>query len=291
MFKEQLDQLIEFATQSRYSNDIYEARKEYQRVAGEIFEDDKAYETRMGVFLEWYIFDRPIPGTHQTPLEKLIAENGNHWSPEKLDACREFSRSIHALFTPKKVRDHSIQVLNLLNNQKYEIQENEARLIFRKDDIFEGRILPYQGTYYFSGNFCFHPREAKKFILGEAKKIIAEQKGYQKELKTVDRALASLRKKQGKNDQAIARLKSKIEKASSEKKTESLKTQLAQLEDTRARLDRETWNLETQKTDLEDQKLKIQYRETCNRLMQRLAYMNLKWERSRQIDLRDIYRN
>ena len=37
--------------------------------------------------------------------------------------------------------------------------------------------------------------------------------------------------------------------------------------------------------------MKIEGRRLISELINKLAYMNLKWERSRQIDVSDIYRN
>lgn len=59
MIREKLNKLIEDISQSHSMDDIYQAKKDYQAVSGEIFEDDKSYEARMGLFLEWFAFDRP----------------------------------------------------------------------------------------------------------------------------------------------------------------------------------------------------------------------------------------
>ena len=39
------------------------------------------------------------------------------------------------------------------------------------------------------------------------------------------------------------------------------------------------------------EKIKIEGRRLISELINKLAYMNLKWERSRQIDISDIYKN
>ena len=47
MIKDILEHLIKIATGAPYSNDLLAARKEYQKHTGEIFEDDKSYESQM----------------------------------------------------------------------------------------------------------------------------------------------------------------------------------------------------------------------------------------------------
>ena len=52
-----LEKLFEFAANSIPSEKIFEAKRYYQKETGEIYEDDKSYNTRMTLFLEWYLFD------------------------------------------------------------------------------------------------------------------------------------------------------------------------------------------------------------------------------------------
>ena len=58
MLKETLEQLFEFVAQHIPSEQIMIAKKEYQKTTGEIYEDDKSYNTRMVLFLEWYLLDQ-----------------------------------------------------------------------------------------------------------------------------------------------------------------------------------------------------------------------------------------
>jgi hypothetical protein len=42
---------------------------------------------------------------------------------------------------------------------------------------------------------------------------------------------------------------------------------------------------------LKHDKIKVEGNKQINKLINKLAYMNLKWERSRQIEISDIYKN
>ena len=90
MLKDNLDQLIDIATVDNNSDNIIDARNEYQSTAGIIYEDDKSYENRMALFLEWYIFDRISPDTDQTLLETLIEKNKETWSSNMLQYLKGF---------------------------------------------------------------------------------------------------------------------------------------------------------------------------------------------------------
>ena len=289
--KEKFDRLIETITQSRFSGDIVEARKEYQKGAGEIYEDDKSYEARMGLFLEWFIFDRLQPGKETTLLESLLTENGNGWSPADREAYEKFSESIHGLFVLKKIQAQHVVVLNLFDDTKYRVKESQGKILFHKNEIFEGRLLPLDDEYFFSGSFCFHPDEAGKYIKEEIKKLVSVQDGHKKLLKKLNAEIKACDSRMEKNAREIDKLNIKSGKTQDVGKLRALNEKLDALKKVRSELHQEKSRLEAEKKVLEIRKIKIEFREACNQLTQKLGYMNLKWERSRQIDLNDIYRN
>ena len=102
MLREILEQLFEFAAKDIPSNQILEAKKAYQKETGEIYEDDNSYNSRMALFLEWYLFDEYIVEKAQTPLETLIEENSDAWDGEKFQIYKSITKSIQGLFIVKK---------------------------------------------------------------------------------------------------------------------------------------------------------------------------------------------
>ena len=289
--KETIDLLVQRIIEGQDSSDILEARRKYQKLAGEIYEDDRSYEARIGLFLEWYIFDRKAPGKENPPLELLIAQNSDGGLPDELKNVQKFSESIHSLFVIKKIRDNEVVALNLLDDKKYSVKEKEGKFHFHKNDLFEGRIILMDGEYYFSGNYCFHPKEVEKFVKSEVKKIKTVREGYLKELKQLNSQLKDLNLRLGKNARNIEKINGKVQKSNSTDKTLSLKEKLDALTIVRAELTQQVSMLETEKSILETQKIKIEIDEFISHFIQKLGYMNLKWERSRQIALHDIYCN
>ncbi|MDA0690453.1 MAG: hypothetical protein O3A78_00765 [Nitrospinae bacterium] len=289
--KEILDQLIENFNQPPYSTDICEARQDYQKLAGEIYEDDKSYESRVGSFLEWYLFDRVIPDEQLTPLETLINNKVQGDLPEGITNLEEFTNNVHGLFIIKKIRDHEVVALNLLDDTKYNVREPEGKLIFKKNELFEARIVLNNDEYYFTGNFCFHPKEAVKFIKSEIKYISKTRGGYLKELKVKNSQLEKLNSKLDKNAREVEKLNTKIKDSKSVEKIRVWNEDLESLKKVRAELMQQVSLVEAEKFNLEVNKLKKEINQLSSNLIQRLNYMNLKFERSRQIDLQDIYRN
>ena len=156
MIKDILENLIKAVTNTPYSKNLLPARQKYNKHTGDIFDDDKSYENRMSLFLEWYIFDHIDSISDKTVLQ-LIINNHKKIPPDILKTISSFVSNIHALFIIKKIKKNSVRVLNLFNNEQYDVVEPLEKFYFCKNSIFEGRLLSYKNSYYFTGMFCFHP--------------------------------------------------------------------------------------------------------------------------------------
>ena len=291
MFKETLEQLFEFVAQHIPSEYIMIAKKEYQKTTGKIYEDDKSYNTRMVLFLEWYLLDHYEPEIRCTVLENIIEDNSFSWTPDRLESYKDVSKNIQALFEIKKVRDNSVTVLDLFTDEKYQIEEEDSKLAFRKNDIFQGRIFPHQDKYFFSGYFCFHPNKTERYIKGEAKKFYLLQRSWRKELYKLEKELLKIQKSYFKNSKSIEKIKTKIERTDMGTKRDKLTGKLLNLEENKNKIEASTQQTEREIDHLKLKKIKIEGRRLISELINKLAYMNLKWERSRQIDISDIYKN
>ena len=291
MLRETLKQLFEFVAQHIPSEQIMMAKKEYQKTTGEIYEDDKSYNSRMTLFLEWYLLDQYEPGTRQTVLENIIEDNSFSWTPDRLESYKDVSKNIQALFEIKKVRDNSVTVLDLFTDEKYQIEEEDSKLAFRKNDIFQGRIVPHNDKYFFTGYFCFHPNKTQRYIKGEAKKFYLLQRSWKKELTKLEKESSKFQKLYLKNAVSIEKIKTKIERTDSGTKRDKLTGKLLGLEEDKIKIEASSQQTGKEIGHLKPEKMKIEGRRLISELINKLAYMNLKWERSRQIDVSDIYRN
>jgi hypothetical protein len=291
MLRENLEQLFEFAAKAIPSDQILEAKKTYQKETGEIYEDDKSYNSRMALFLEWYLFDDYITEKSQTPLEILIEENPDAWNRDKLEIYKSITASIQALFLIKKVKDESVKVLNLFTDETYLVNEKDSRLIFRKNDIFQGRLIFFQEQFHFTGNFCFHPEKTHKYIKQEVKIINKAQAGDRKDLVKLKKILLKENKNLGNKEAETEKLNEKIKNTESENKITKLNQKLSLLIEERNSLNKTIQDVESKAFILEHDKIRIEGNKQINKLINKLAYMNLKLERSRQIDISDIYKN
>lgn len=291
MLKENLEQLFEFIALYIPSEQIMQAKKIYQKTTGEIYEDDKSYNSRMALFLEWYLLDNYTLGTQNTILESITEENKTTWPQNHLEVCQDIANNIQALFEVKKVRDTSVTVLDLFKDEKYEIDEVDSKLIFRKNDIFQGRIVPHRGKWHFTGYFCFHPSKTQKYIKDEAKKFFSLQRTWGKELTYLEKELSIKGKASSENSKYIEKITTKIERADSDTKKNKLTNELLILEKNKRDLEISAQEIDNKIAHLKNETIKLEGRRLISELINKLAYMNLKWERSRQIEISDIYKN
>lgn len=187
-----LEKLIALGTGEAYLEAVRDAKARYFRTAGEVYEDDPFFEARMNCFLEYYLFDYPAgPGGKSTAA--LVIERGREaLAPDELVAFAGFDRGIHSVFELRKKAGDVLHVANLYDGEKYEVFERRTLAGLDKSDIFEARLLPFGDKLHFSNAFVFHPKEVKKFVVGELKAF--KEEGHPEPTPVVHR-LAYLRLK------------------------------------------------------------------------------------------------
>jgi len=102
MIKETLDNLIKIATSDLFSEDILEARNEYSINTGNIYEDDKSYDSKMALFLDWYIFSRTDLKNNKTILEKIIDRDKEILPTNILKASKGLIKKFNVFLMTKK---------------------------------------------------------------------------------------------------------------------------------------------------------------------------------------------
>ena len=290
MIKDSIEYLIKIATNPPYSHDLLAARQEYQQYAGDIYDDDKSYENRMALFLEWYIFDRIEPDHGKTVLE-LIINKDKEETLELLKNINKFTPHIHGLFIIKKIKEHYVRAVNLFNNDEYNVVESSGKLYFNTSSIFEGRLLNYDNSHYFSGNFCFHPEGSNKYIKNEIKKISSLHKKKLKELNLKNIELKDANKKLNKSISSIKKIKDKLQRLNSDEKILKIKNDLSNLESIKKK-NEENCSLLKKNIDIfTREKIIHENRSNQIQLMLKLSSKRLLLERSRNIDLKHIYKN
>jgi len=173
MYQRYLDPIIEEFTTGEYYREVFNAKQEYFEKAGIVYEDDPEFEQRMCIFMDWYIFDRDLPGVDLPPIKYWFRQNKDRLSGDELNIYKDFCETTHSIFRMKRHTwdRRGLVVVDLFSNETFTVKDSEINKGFSRGDLFEGRIIPFKKGYEFSRGFCFHPVEMESFIQSEIKKV------------------------------------------------------------------------------------------------------------------------
>jgi len=178
------ERLLSWATAEPRKDDLLAARREHFGRYPEPHEEDRSYEVRLNGMLDHYIYDfRPAGGTGTT-LERFIEAEGPALSPEELHAYLDLGSTIHGLFEVRKIGDAQVRLRDVFTGADHDVTERRQVAGLEKGDLLEARLLPFGGALFFSGAFLYHPRETRKAVLAEVKRLKKEAgKGAQPDVK------------------------------------------------------------------------------------------------------------
>ena len=154
----------------QFKDEIHMAKTQFFDNAGILDENSPSYELRMNQFFDWYFFTRELAGIGQTPLDCYHVARELRFSPEELALIENLKNHRHSLFEFLKIKDSDIYIKDLLKNEKIIVKQSPWIYGFESDEIFEARLIPINDSWIFTKGFCFHPKEARKFILSEVKR-------------------------------------------------------------------------------------------------------------------------
>ncbi len=184
MYQKYLEPIIEDFTTGEYYREVYNAKLEYFDKAGIVYEDDTEFEQRMCIFMDWYIFDRDLPGVDLPPIKYYFRKNKDRFTSEELNIYRDFCSTVHSVFRLRRftLTGNGLVIVDLFSSKSHTVTDSEINRGFARGDIFEARIIPFKGGFEFSRGFCFHPAEVESFITGEVKKVRFQDKSRQTKL-------------------------------------------------------------------------------------------------------------
>lgn len=170
MFHQHLEKVASWVTEGR-EEEVLRAKAAYFEVTGEVHEEDRSFEGRMAAFLEHFLFDRPLDDLGETPASAYLRLQGAALLPEDREVIEAFTTSVFGAFEVKKLGTKlGLRVRDIVTREEYEILERRELVALNKGDVLNARLLPWKGDHLFSGAFVYHPREARKAILDEAKR-------------------------------------------------------------------------------------------------------------------------
>ncbi len=168
------ERLLSWATAEPRNDDLLAAKREHFERHGEPHEEDRSFETRVNGMLDHYLYDfRPAGGT-ATTVERFLDAEGASLAPDEAAAYRDLARGLHALFEVRKIADGKVRLRDVFTGTDHDVTERRNVAGLDKGDLLEARLLPFEGELFFSGAFLYHPREVRKEILAEVKRLKKE---------------------------------------------------------------------------------------------------------------------
>ena len=166
-----LDRVLLCYSKDRYYDEVRAAKAEFFQRSGQVPENSDVFEDRMKAFLDWYLFDRPLNEFQIAPIKLFAMEQTREMDPDERTVFEDITRSNQSIFELVAVKNGDVYVKDLFDGEKYILEEAEVHAGFNRGDLFQGRLIPFQGRLVFGTAFVFHPKECRKFVLKEIKKI------------------------------------------------------------------------------------------------------------------------
>lgn len=166
---ELIDKILAHYAGDQFKEEVRQAKSEFFDNAGILEEHSEQFELRMSQFFDWYFFTRELKGFAQTPLDAVYMARELRFSPEEIVLIDRLKQHRHSIFEFIKIKGNDLYIKDLLANKKIIVKESPWTFGFDSNELFEARIIPDGENWIFTKGFCFHPEEAKKYILSEIK--------------------------------------------------------------------------------------------------------------------------
>jgi hypothetical protein len=163
--------LLSWATAEERQADLLAARADHFASYGEPHEEDQSFERRVTSMFDYYVYEwRPSPQA-PTMLERYLEARGSLLSAEDRSTLGGLTAQRRGLFEVKRVRPGLVRLTDAFTGEVLDVAERRQVAGLEKGDLLEARLLPYEGKLVFSDAFLYHPREARKLILAEVKRL------------------------------------------------------------------------------------------------------------------------
>ena len=152
---------------------MVKAKEEFYWKNGKVFHDDPFFNGRMGYFIDYFIFQRPLESSvpsiaNESPYEAFR----NKSDGVKEDDC-DVIGFVHSLFQVTRISGLGILLKDLFSGEKILCRYYESGSFhgFAKKDIFQGFIYKLEDKNLLSRGLVFHPPEVSRLIKSYIKKI------------------------------------------------------------------------------------------------------------------------
>ena len=169
-----IERLQQHATREGLS-DLRLARDEFHRLTGEFEEGEPWFETRMRMFLDWYLLDRR---GHDdiTPVESFIEANRSTLDDADRKQFEHLTVTLRSVFKIVRMRGDSLLLDDLAGGGQWLARWILPTVGLKKNDILNSRMVLFDDIVTIGRGAVLHPREA----LESVERIVA--RAYREEM-------------------------------------------------------------------------------------------------------------
>lgn len=170
-YDEIFERLLTLYTSEDYADEVLRAKVEFfERSIPNVDDDTLQFNLRMSQFLDWYIFTRKLSGPALTPVEFALQDKNFPKRDEDRQTFQNLLEANHSLFEFLKLKDNDVYIRDLFTNKKLVLKNSNITAGFNEKELFGVRVIPEGDSYIFTKGFCFHPEEARSYLIKEVKK-------------------------------------------------------------------------------------------------------------------------
>jgi len=166
-----IEKLMQHYTGARYMSEVEAAKGDFFERAGTFDEASHDFELKMAQFTDWYLFTRKMEASGRSGIEMVLDDAGYPLKEEERPLYLNLRNSRHSLFEFTKLKGDDVYIRDLFTGFKYVIRHSRLTQGFSRDEYFEARLIPHEGSFVFSNAFTFHPAVISKFVLKEVKRV------------------------------------------------------------------------------------------------------------------------
>ncbi|MFZ4403551.1 MAG: hypothetical protein ACOYOK_05555 [Pseudobdellovibrionaceae bacterium] len=174
-YEKLIEKILAHFVKDDFKDELQKAKNDFFAFSGGLDETAENFESRMSQFYAWYFFSRELSNYGKTPLEAYPSIRELRFSSEETAKLETLKNNVHSIFEFIKVKNEDVYIKDLLANKKIIVKKSPWIFGFNQEELFQVRLIPDGDSYIFARGFCFHPENAKKYILGEVKKYRKDQ--------------------------------------------------------------------------------------------------------------------
>lgn len=167
IFEPYIERLTIHFTSQEFLSEVGLAKREFFERSSVLDEENQQFDLLMSQFLDWYLFTRPLSSNGYTPVDFALQSTDFKMQSTERVYFEYLAAVEHSLYEFVRLQGDDVHIKDLFTGFTRILKNSSMTYGFNYDEIFDVRIVPFENTYVFTKGFCFHPVEAKKFILQE----------------------------------------------------------------------------------------------------------------------------